>query len=898
MSLRERTGRRHNRRAGRRLGGLSGLSLLDFKLGVRMLVKHPGLTVVGGLAMAFAIWIGALTFEVANQIVRPVLPLPEGHRIVGIQNLDAEGNRPVAPFLADFLTWREEVESIQELSAFRTVSRNLITGSAGEGASQPVHVAQISPSSFPLTRVPPLLGRTLAEADKERGAPLVLVLGYDLWQSRFLGDPEVVGRTVRLGSSPATVVGVMPEGFGFPVAHSLWIPLRESSTGLLPGEGGKVAVFGRLAPGVTVESAQAELDALAHRRATAHPAILRHIRPQVLPFARSVMPLPDIGVGGLLAMNVFVVMLLAVVCGNVALLIFARAATRMQELGVRSALGAGRGRIVTQLFAEALVLGAAAALLGLACAGLGMRAFVSMRVADFGAVPFWIRTHLAPSTVLYLCALTLLGAAVAGVGPALKVTRSDVALRLRQATAGMAGLQLTGVWSLVIAAQVAVTVAFPATAFFFQRHVANVQSLDMGFPAEEYLSVRLETNETTRSGAVMGEPEAGPAPGTGPSQSPSRLAEAYRKLKDRLSAEPDVLGVTAASRLPGELHPWPRVEIEGMGTAGAPGPEGEGTTDAEAGSTSKVFRTAAAWVEPDFLEVLRAPVLAGRDFPVWEAGGPEGGGAGRRREDPRRAVSGTQRPDSLRFVLVNQAFTDQLLKGRNPIGRRVRYTVPAREEPGPWYEIVGLTRNLGMIAGDLIDPSGTPGIYHPFEPGTEAAHPLHMAVHVRGDPEAVTSRLRNVAADVDPRLRLHEPRRLDRVAHHIWAESLFLSQLLGGVSLVALILSLGAIYSVVSFAVSHRTREIGVRVALGGGRPGIAMLILRRPLTQIATGIAAGGVLMAFVARGLTGPLNGREMAVVAMYAVFMLGVCLLASVMPLRRALGIEPTEALRAEG
>lgn len=819
-----------------RVAGRSRFSLLDFKLGLRMLIRYPGLTVVGGLAMAFGIWVGALTFEVVREIVAPELPLQEGERIVGIRNVDVRAGRTTVPFLEDFATWRQEVGAVAELGAFRSVSRNLNVGGA---IGEPVDVAAMSAAGFAVARVPPLLGRTLQDADEEIGAPAVVVIGYDLWQARFAGDADIIGVTVGVGSTPRTIVGVMPAGFTFPIAHQVWTPLRPGPVSLQPGEGDRVAVFGRLAPGTSMEEAQAELDVLGARRAAAFPDALGLVRPQVMPYARAVVPLPDIGLAGLLATNAFMVMLLLLTCGNVALLIFARAATRERELAVRSALGAGRTRIVGQLFAETLVLAGLAAVVGLSGAGLGKAWYVAMLEADAGgAIPFWVGGGIAPTTVLYLCGLAVLGAAVAGIGPALKVTGRRVESRLRSAAAGVTGLRLSGLWSHVIVVQVAVTVAFPATAFFCHRYVQQIQHLDLGFAADQYLSARVEVDDGSRP------------------VSADRVRSLYAELEERVAAEPGVVGVTLANRLPGDAHARRPIEIESAETSS---------------DDLAVHRAAEAAVGEDFFRVLGAPVRVGRAFDADDA-----------------AVDHD-------VVIVNQAFVEGILGGRSALGRRLRYPAREGQAPGRWLEIAGVAEDLGMVGGDF-ELRDEPGIYHPLTPSDP--DPVQMAVHVGGDPEAFASRLRVLAADVDTDLRLHDIARLDRISESRWRETAFLARLLTGVSGVALILSLTTIYSVMTFTVSRRTREIGVRVALGASRQRIVRSIFRAPLIRVAIGIVLGMALVSLVTWGLVGTLAAREIAVVVLYSAAMLAVCLFACVVPTRRALSIEPTEALGAEG
>ena len=231
----------------------------DYKLGVRMLVKYPGLTLAGGLALAIAIGIGAGWYDLMGDLLRPTVPLPQGGRIVEIEMRNPVASGDERRIAHDFLSWRRGLRSVEDLGAYRTLERNLILGDA---RAEPVKVAETTASAFQLARVPPLLGRPLLEADERPGAPPVVVVGYDVWQRRFDGSPDAIGRTVHVNRTMATVVGVMPEGFAFPINHRLWIPLQLQPSGYAPLEGPAIRVFGRLAPGFTQPEAYAEVVAL------------------------------------------------------------------------------------------------------------------------------------------------------------------------------------------------------------------------------------------------------------------------------------------------------------------------------------------------------------------------------------------------------------------------------------------------------------------------------------------------------------------------------------------------------------------------------------------------------------------------------------------------------------
>ena len=826
-----------------RLGSLfSGLGL-DLRLGGRMLVKYPGLTLVGGLAMAFAIWAGAIAFVMVGQFVHPTLPLPGGERVVKIHSWDASASEEEQRTLADFLAWRGALRSVTDLGASRDVSLNLVVG---RDAGPPVRAAEVTASAFRIAPGPPLLGRTLVPADERPGAPPVVVLGHEVWRTRFAGDPAVVGRTVQLGEAYATVVGVMPEGFGFPVSHEMWTPLRPDILAPAPREGPEVTVFGRLAPGATLEGAQAELAAFGRRAAAAAPETHRHLQPHVTPYA-SFFPQNSSDLQAMLSINLFAVTLLVLICSNVALLLFARAASREGELVVRSALGASRGRIVLQLFAEALVLGAVAAAVGLAAAQFALEQWgVEFLEINLGPLPFWFDVRVTPAAVLYAGGLTLLGAAIAGVVPARKITRG-LGGRLKQGTAG-SGVRFGGVWTAVIVTQVAFTVAFPLTLFFQQREAMRIRSQDVGFAAGEYVAMRLDMDAA--DSAAHG----------------ARLAPALERLRQRVAADPGVRGVTFADRLPRDSYSQRRVEL-----------------DAPAGDAAPVVVSTAS-VDPSYFDVMDAPVLAGRAFTPADLA------------------------PAARVVVVDQGFIDLFLQGRSPIGRQVRFLDPGEQRADaarPWYEIVGVVKELGM--GHAFQSERVAGVYLPVVPGS--AGPVHMIVHAQGDPLSLTPRVRGIAAAVDPTLRVSEVKRLDQVIDSIlWVLGMWLRITLG-LTAVAILLSLAGIYAVLSFTVARRTREIGVRVALGAPRARVVAAIFRRPLTQVSAGIAVGFVLVTLAAVAVSGHrpdtpikldpavLSPGQYALLAAYAALMFGVCMLACVVPTRRALRVQPSEALRVE-
>jgi putative ABC transport system permease protein len=856
---------------------------MDLKLGARMLVKYPGLTLVGGLAMAFAIWVGLVVFQVVGLFTNPTLPLSEGARLVEIHSIDVAANVQEAKVLHDLLEWQQSLRSLTDVGAWRGSSRNLVVAT---GDARPVNVAEMSVSGFRVADGEPLMGRVLVEADTHPAAPAVAVIGYDVWRTRLGSDPAVLGRAVQLGHEYATVVGVMREGFEFPISHDVWLPLKIAVLDPAPRSGPAISVFALLAPGETMQTAQAELTTAGRRAATALPATHQHLEPRVRPYAMIIAPDDPGDMAIMYSIYFFVAVLLILICGNVGLLLFARAASREADLVVRTALGATRGRIVAQMFAEALVLGGVAAIVGVTTADFTLRTWgMGFLETNLGRLPFWFDLSLSPRAFAAAFVLTVAGAAIAGIVPALKITRG-MGHRLKQTTAGSGGLQFGGVWTVVIVAQVAATVMFPALVYMEQSLLRRVQDFDPGFASEQYLAVQIERDYPVDGGSNVD---------AATRERNARLAATFEELRQRVAAQPGVGGVTFAEDLPTTNHPQKIIEMGyDLDLSDAASAKSDGGASASAGGSNAeppLREATIAAVHPSYFEVLDAPVLAGRGF------------------TPADAVPGT------RVAIVDQGFVDQILQGRNAVGQQVRFRYPGPPSrrwapgnpadpagPGDWYEVIGVVRELGV--GAPTQPGRAAGFYLPGTP--DLFDQIHMMVHVRGgDPMTFAPHVRDVAMAVDPSLRLVDVQRVNEANNDIlWVMGLW-QRITVVLSSVALVLSLAGIYAVLSFTVARRTREIGVRVALGASRQRVIVATFRRPLLQVALGIVVGTAIIVAGASltrytefpGSENDLTLHGMAMIIGYGIVMLGVCLLGCVVPTRRALNIEPTIALRTE-
>ena len=854
------------RRAGR--GEVPTASWLDFKLGLRMVGRHPSLTAVAVVAMAFGIATGAGIMQFVTELLVLPLPYADAGRIVTLQNVSTTTTFAEPRALHDFAAWREQLRTVEHLSALHLRDRNLSVGAA---AAAPVAETAVSAHAFDLLRVQPLLGRPLVAADEAPGAPPVAVIAYELWQSRFAGDPRVVGRIVRLGREQTTVVGVMPPSFAFfvprkgsttPPTQDLWVPFRLRALDHPVGGGPAITVFGRLARGATADAARAELATVAARAAVAWPATHERLAPRVLSFDRRIADLGLAESGALTLSALFLGLLMVVVCGNVALLLFARAATREGEIAVRSALGASRGRIVAQLFAEALVLSAIAVVLGLAGAAAGLRWGVGvlreMMASQGMALSPWVDDRLAPGTIGYAAVLAVVGAVVAGVLPGLKVTGPRGQVSLQRIAGRGAGVRIGGIWTGVIITQVALTVTFVPIAVVYGLQTWRTRAMDHALPSADYLALRVEPEADAV--AAPGAEVDGASDGAGDARR-ARFAEAWRALEQRLEAEPGVVAVTAADQLPGGWHQRPAVQVEPTATS--------------ATSADAVWRQVqVAAVDPDFFAVLGAPLLAGRAFAIADVDGAS------------------------HALVANESFVRELLGGGNAIGRRVRFGGPAAADgAGPWHTIVGVVRDQAMTIDPTL-PHGA-GLYRPLVP--EAAGHVRLAVRVAGDPAALAGRLHEAAAEVAPTLRVGRPLPLRFAARStlLAYDSSFRLVVLAGA--MALLLTNAGIYAIISFAVSRRTREIGVRVALGAAPRRIVTAVLSRTARHVGIGVMVGAGLgtlaTAAIQEGAWRPSAVQVGGLLLAYMAVMMGVCLLACIVPLRRALRIEPAEALAAE-
>jgi predicted permease len=844
-------------------------SWLDVRLGLRLLVRNWGLTLVGGLATTLAIGIAAVVFAAFDTLLWSPLPLDEGDRVVAIQVWDREAGRRRDTTWRDLERWRTSLQSIGDVGAFQAIQRNIIMP---DGSVELAAVAEISAAGFRVARVAPLVGRPIMDTDAAPGADPVVVIGHDVWQRRFAGAGDVIGRELRLGKDVHTVVGVMPDGFRFPFNFRYWVPLQPGAAEMLRNTGPEGVVFGRLAPGASLARAHAEVSALGIL-----PSALRSAQREggrVVPYPFAFTGDYEPGEASLLwsLSSLVLVLLLLPPCANIAILNYARTVTRQQEFAARHALGGSRARIVWQLFIEALVLTAAAAGVALLLLRI-VSVVVAGRLQNIpGGLPFWMTFGVSYRTLLFVAGLALAGAAMSGLVPALQAT-GRLARLGAGALAGRTSVRLGATWTTLVIAQVAFSVGVLPLAAELAWGTLRTGAVGPGFAAEEFATARLALEE----GGLGLDAPAAPDTNDVPRQTASepedaqgqrgvRFGTRQRELMRRLLADPGIVGVAAALRPPGE-EPWVFVDIEGRDVpievlnGRLPG-----------------FLARFNQVDAAFFDLYQVPGLAGRGF---------------RRLNEGDVVTAAADPDA---VIVNRNFAETIAPGGNALGHRFRYVRGTGSEwlYGPkldrWYEVVGVVGNLPVTTDARV-------AYHAAAPGQ--IYPAHLQVRLRGGPIGLAERLRAAAASVDPTLHVDDVHTLAEIyRNHRFGDNLG-ALTIGAITGSVLLLSAAGLYALMAFTVAQRRREIGIRSALGAQPGQLVAAVFRRAFWQIGAGSAAGMLAAYLAGRYVTiEQIGGLPIpGILPGASVFMLLVGVLAALGPVRRGLRIDPTEALRRE-
>jgi len=808
----------------------------ELRYALRLVRKDLGSSLVAVIAMALGIGLTASMYSVLGGVFLRGLPFEESenliHLEISIPSKDI-GSTEIDPH--DFKEWREQQESFEGLVGFSTGTVNL----SDEGLPERFDGAWISPGFLKQLRIAPIYGRGFEPADETPGAPQVILLAHHVWQKRYGADPAVIGQVVRANSEPATIIGVLPRGFRFPILQEVWLPLQLDLTAPR-GEGGTLEAFGRLKAGSSLEQAAIQMATIVGRLEQQFPETNGGMVPVLKPYV-----VEFIGQETILLTNVMfaaVLLVLLVACINVANLLIGRASSRGKELAIRTALGASRLSVMSQVFLEALLLAVAGAVFG---TGL---AYLALRVLDRAMLqtdqPFWIRFHLDTEVLLFTAGITVLAALLAGLLPAFQASKSAVGGMLQDAGRGSTSFRLGRVSRTLVMAEVAISFALLVGAALMVRSVLVAYSYDLGFETERLLTARIGLAESDY-------PEE------------SQWPAFFEDLQARLAARPDVESVAVASALPADTE-----LSSGFTRFERPGEIYEDARD------MPLVRQVMA--NPGYFETFGVALVAGRDFDSGD------------------------RMDTAPVALVNQGFAQREWPGENPIGKRIDLWMgQVKEEEDATagqMEVVGLVPDLRFDSFSNDDDQQ--GIYVPL--AQVPARFEWVIVKTRQSPVDFVEPLRRVVQGLDPDLPLYFVRPMDKVLER----TLFFNNLFGVMfstfGLVALLLACVGLYGVMAFGVTRRTQEMGVRMAFGARGSDILQMVLKQGLRQVMVGLVLGlglAVGLASLLGAFLFQVKPMDPVTFTFIPALLLVVSFLACAIPAHRASAVDPLVALRHE-
>ena len=827
--------------------GAPGTSLLadlwqDLRYAARMLRTQPGFTTVAVLTLALGIGANTAMFSLINAAVLRALPFPDSDRLAVIW-ADNPGRKlgvPAAPPAnADVAEWRGHTESFAKIAAFSPRTADI----SGGGDPERVGAAGVTAGFFETLGVTPVLGRTLAPDEEAPGGPPVVLISHGLWQRRFGGDPALLRQAIAIGGEKRTVIGILPPEFDFPRGAEwpaffpfagrtdVWLPLgfraQDDGTGWSNWQSREergLVVIGRLKPDASLRQAQAEMDAFASREANVHPRTHDGWRLKLVPLREQMARHTS---SSLLILFAAVGLLLLIACVNVANLVLARGCARQQEIAVRTALGAGRRRLMRQLLTECLLLGAVASGLGLLVAEACLKIFLMLNPVTYSRLD---EASLDLATLGFAAVTALVTSAVFGLVPALQTSRFDLRRSLHEGGRGGDGAVRERVRAWLIATEVALALVLLTTAGLMVRSFLRVQAVEPGFRSDSVLAFDVQLSAAHSSG------EAGPG-------------MFFQQLAARLEALPGVRAAGAISYLP----------LGGGENTGSFTVEGE--PQVNPGNQPKAERR---WVTPGYFAAMGVPIRQGRVFTPSDAA------------------------DRPRVLVINETMARQFFSAREPLGQRVKVG-------GVWRVVVGVVSD---VKSRSLESDAAPQVYLPY--AQDPWPPMSVVLHTEGNPLALASAVRRELQALDPLTPAANMRTMEQVMSNAASSRRFNMALLAFFAVAALLLTTMGIYGVVAFLVGRRTREIGIRMALGARRGDILRLVLRQGMQPVAIGSIAG----------LVGSLTGSHLVASQLYGVsssdpltltsivaLLVTAALVACWLPARRATKVHPVEALRGD-
>ncbi len=804
----------------------------DVRFAFRTMRRNPGFASVAVLVLALGIGANAAIFSAVNAFFFRPLPFPDSGRLVTIFETNPEfgwDDATAAP--ANMLDWREQVDAFEDVSAYSELTSQITTFSDG----QPTLMGGtgVVGNFFQALRVEPALGRTFRMEETWDGSDNVVVISHDLWVDHFGQDPEIIGKTIEFSDSSPEIIGVMPPGFRFPSEQTqLWFTMGWA-TGAREEAWFRrahfVRAFGRLAPGVTEEQANAQLQVVVRRLQAEYPETNSVM-------GAGLMPMRDFLIKGvrtpLLVLLGAVGLLLLLACTNVANLMLVRAHERIREVALRHALGAARSRVARQMLTESTLIAVLGGLVGLGLGWAGVKAIAASTPLGIAGA-----TNLALDyrVVLFTFAVAGLSGVLFGTAPALSAMAGDPHAALREGGRGASGtrrsLRAVG---MLVTAEVALALLLVVGAGLMVRTFMLLREVDPGFRTEGVLAVQF-TIPSSRYAER------------------DQVLDFYDRLIEGLEARP---GITAAGTV-GQLPL--------AGTSWSSQFQAEGWPPERVG-----FEILHRRADTDFFEAVRTPLVRGRLF------------------EP------TDGPDDPLVVVINETFAREHFPNEDPIGLKIAYDRAATAE-STWYEIVG-------IVGDQHQQSlALPPRAEVFENRDQDwSRSNWVVIRGEGDAARLTPIVRAVLEEMDPLIPVSATRTLREVWSGSMAREELVLTLLGIFGVVALLLSSVGVYGVTAQAARRRTREIGIRIALGAGAPDVLRMMLRQGLVVVALGLLIGLGVALVATRALSSLLYGVEPTDPGTLASVMavLGiVALVACYVPARRATAVDPVRSLRSD-
>ena len=806
----------------------------DLRFGARMLLKNPGVTLVAVIALMLGIGANTAIFSVVNSVLLRSFPYEDGERSAMVWESRQSGkvNPQNVINLGNFFDWKDQNTVFSDMAAFFDLNRNLT--SDGEPEEVPGQIA--TTNLFPLLGVKPILGRTFAPDEGQDGQPRVVVIGYDLWQRRYGGDPNIVGRNITMNNEPATIIGVLPANVGWHIekgsmikkAPEIWTPWQISND-LRVRRGRFARAVARLKPGVTLAQAQNEMNLIGARLQQQYPEFDTN-------WGVNVVPLRTQFTGEirkpLLILLGAVGFVLLIACANVANLLLARAASRKKEIALRAGLGASRLRIARQLLTESVLLSGIGGALGLLLAWWGTKALIAMSPAGLMDLR---NVSVSLPVLAFTFGLTLLTGIVFGLVPALEAARFDLTDSLKEGGKNIGGgARSQRLRSLFVVTQVALALVLLIGAGLLVKSFNRLQSVAPGFEPNNLLTMQLNLPRKKYD-------------------TDGKILNFYKQAVEHLQEIPGVEVAGANSFFPfAGPHAGTNIDIEGQPKL--PSSQGLGT--------------GVCVVDANYFRVMQIPLKRGRLFSEQET------------------------REMRHVVVVNETFARQNLPGQDPIGKRVTIHMKDEIEPSEIIGVVGDNKTVGL------DVEVEPMAFWPHPELVYSSMTLAMRTQV--EPTSIATAARNTIRKIDPEQPIGEVSTMNYMMGKSIGRSRFNATLLAVFSLVAMVMAAVGIYGVMSYSVQLRTHEIGVRMALGAQRRDVLELIVKKGivlgLLGVTVGLAASFGLTRLM-QTLLFEVTTTDKTVFAGVAGALFLVTLIACYVPARRATKVDPLVALRYE-